>query len=113
MLVDHLALELNGERCGKDFCKENEKEIINDVEKNMDNNEEYRKMNIGSRIIKDKNEIKSIMITKKIGEKAKNSFLKKVDDEGFNYLKEIIKDYKIAIESLPKLCGDLKENPTL
>ena len=113
MLVDHLALELNGERCGKDFCKENEKEIINDVEKNMDNNEEYRKMNIGSRIIKDKNEIKSIMITKKIGEKAKNSFLKKVDDEGFNYLKEIIKDYKIAIESLTKLCGDLKENPTL
>lgn len=110
MLVDHLALELNGERCGKDFCKENEEEI----EKDIENNEELREIHFGKYTIRDKNAIKSAIITKKIGEKARNIFLKKIDNEGgLNYLKNIINDYKIAINSLPQLYEDLKKNPTL
>lgn len=112
MLVDHLALELNGERCGKDFCQENKKKIENDVDNNIENNETSQIRN-KYKIIKDKNEIKSIIITKTIGQKAANHFLKKIDNEGLNYLKDIIKDYKTAIESLPKLYEDLNKNPAM
>ena len=91
MLIDHLALELNGKKSGKEYFLEYNNEINNN-NNNLD--------------IKTK-----IEEAKKIGNIVKNDFLediKKKDPE--NYLKEIINDYKNAINSLTNLNEDLEKD---
>ena len=91
MLIDHLALELNGQKSGKEYYIEYNNEI------------NYNKNNLDLKA--------KIEEAKKIGNKVKNDFLediKKKDPE--NYLKEIINDYKNAINSLPNLNEDLEKD---
>lgn len=91
MLIDHLALELNGQKSGKEYNLE----FNNEINSNKNN------LNLETKL----EEIK------KIGNRVKHDFLediKKKDPE--IYLREIINDYKKAINSLPNLNENLEKD---
>ena len=114
LLVDHLALELNGKSSGHIFCRTNKNIVYESVEvitpsgrcsKTRTENE-YLK----GKTIKEKEMKKSIRITKEFGMEATKQFLNQLRNEaGFEkYLKAIIKSYKEAIESLNEINQTLK-----
>ena len=114
LLVDHLALELNGKSSGHMFCRTNKNIVYESVEviipsalcfKTSTENE-YLK----GKTIKEKEMKKSIRITKEFGMEATKQFLNQLRNEaGFEkYLKAIIKSYKEAIESLNEINQTLK-----
>ena len=111
LLVEHLALELNGKCTGNVFCKKYHEQINEYLEI-------YRKAplfgcisrktideNIGGDTIKDEDIKKAIRITREFGMEAKKQFLNNLKNEyGFEeYLKTLIKNYKEAIQSLANL----------
>ena len=111
LLVEHLALELNGKCTGNVFCKKYHEQINEYLEI-------YRKVplfgcisrktideNIGGDTIKDEDIKKAIRITREFGMEAKKQFLNNLKNEyGFEeYLKTLIKNYKEAIQSLANL----------
>ena len=112
LLVDHLAMELNGQSPGNIFCKKNLDKIIDNVEnyktgvtlicrwpKSPDENVK------GGITIKDENLKTTIRKTREFGMEAKTQFLNELRNEyGFEeYLKSIIENYKQAIKSLTNL----------
>ena len=117
LMVDHLALELNGNYSGQLFLKEFKKSIIKELEEEnfVDESNEicpfsyiFKKNNIilnNTTInIDDKEILREINITKEIGNSAKNFFLKKLNIFKYeNYLSEILNDYKKAINSITNL----------
>ena len=116
MLVDHLALELNGKSCGKEFCERNQQQIEKNIQKDIVEEagigcwgKNKYKLTFKNKTIKDENIIKSIKITREIGEKAKNNFLDDIEDFK-SYLDKIINDYKNAIKSLPLLNDEIEKN---
>ena len=119
LLVDHLAIELNGKSKGNTFCKRNEKHVLANV--NSDDIEptiicwkvktEDLVLNNGEKIT-DENIKKNIRITKEFGMEARKEFLNELrynNNDLKLYLKAIIKSYKDAIESLTNLNMELKE----
>lgn len=114
LLVDHLALELNGKSSGHIFCRTNKNIVYESVEvitpsgrcsKTRTENEYLKE-----KTIKEKEMKKSIRITKEFGMEATKQFLNQLKNEaGFEkYLKAIIKSYKEAIESLNEINQTLK-----
>jgi hypothetical protein len=86
-----LALELNGQKSGKEYNIE----FNNEINSNKNNLDLETKLEV----------------IKKIGNKVKHDFLediKKKDPE--IYLREIINDYKKAINSLPNLNENLEKD---
>ena len=120
LLVDHLAIELNGKSKGNTFCKRNEKQVLANV--NSDDIIEHSiicwkvktedlVLNNGEKIT-DENIKKNIRITKEFGMEARKEFLNELrynNNDLKLYLKAIIKSYKDAIESLTNLNMELKE----
>lgn len=117
MLVDHLALELNGKSCGNSFCKKNKVKVVNNVKEEMVEDTSYgcfkkksSDLKIGEISVNDEDFKKTIKITKEYGEEAKKEFLEDLKKNGLeNYLKNIIDNYKKAIESLPNLSEDMEK----
>ena len=111
LLVDHLAMELNGKSTGYIFCKRNK----NLVETNIKNNEviisrwcktKTEDLHLkNGKIISDESIKKPIRITNEFGMEAKKEFLNALRyNNGFAlYLEEIINNYKYAIKSLTNL----------
>ena len=117
MLVDHLALELDGKSSGKIFCEKNCQEVENNVNTNiMEDNgfslfclKSTHSLVVKDECIKERENIKMIKITKEFGTLAKKQFLNELKRENNikNYLNKIIDNYKYAIESLPNLNDEI------
>ena len=116
MLVDHLALELNGESIGKNFCEKNYNHIKNIVEDDMIPQptilcwgKKTEDLKVRNEMVKDEQLKRSVKITERFGLEAKNEFLRSLRNIGYKeYLKIIIENYKTAIESLPYLNDELE-----
>ena len=113
LLVDHLALELNGKSTGNIFCKRNREEVMKNVENNIIVvpskiclKSKTEKIYIKGISIENEDIKKSIRTTKEFGMEAKKQFLNEMrnEEKGFEkYLKIIINNYKEAIHSLTDL----------
>ena len=112
LLIDHLALELNGKSTGNIFYKKNRDEVINNVNNYIQDSTYYGCFStktppehLKGNIIKDEKIKRAIIITREFGIEAKRQFLNEIrNDSGFEeYLKIIIKNYKDAIQSLTNL----------
>ena len=114
LLVDHLALELNGKSSGHMFCRTNKNIVYESVEVIIPSGWCYKTRTeneyLKGKTIKEKEMKKSIRITKEFGMEATKQFLNQLRNEaGFEkYLKAIIKSYKEAIESLNEINQTLK-----
>jgi hypothetical protein len=115
LLVDHLALELNGQPTGKTFCSKNKSFVENNVRDEMISysiwclSNKTDDLKIKNEVVKDENLKRAIRMTKEFGEEAKKEFLKDLKEIGYKeYLKSIIKNYKEAIESLPSLNDEIE-----
>ena len=115
LLVDHLALELNGQPTGKTFCSKNKSFVENNVRDEMISysiwclSNKTDDLKIKNEVVKDENLKRAIRMTKEFGEEAKKEFLKDLKEIGYEeYLKSIIENYKEAIESLPSLNDEIE-----
>jgi len=118
LLIDHLAMELDGKTTGNIFIKKNIDLILNNIAekdpletsiwclKQKSQDEILKNITISDEDIK-----KSVRITKEFGFEAKKEFLNylRSNNEFESYLKNILKDYKEAIEALTKLVGISEE----
>lgn len=117
MLVDHLAIELNGESIGKNFCEKNYNYVENAVTDDMITypsiwclRKKTQDLMVENDVVKDEKIKRSIKMTERFGLEAKKQFLKELSDIGYKeYLKIIIENYKKAIESLPYLNDELEQ----
>ena len=108
LLVNHLALELNGKSTGNVFCKKNYDQIIDNLDNYQSSYFCFPKTtdeNIKGNLINDEDLKRPIRITREFGLEAKKQFLNDLRNEyGFEeYLKSLIDNYKIAIQSLTNL----------
>ena len=111
MLVDHLALELNGKSTGNVFCEiykdqinnavENYKTVVSCFSSEIQTIDEH----INGKNVKGEEIKRSIRRTREFGLEAKKQFLNELRNEyGFEeYLKTLIENYKVAIRSLTNL----------
>jgi len=116
LLIDHLALELNGKSKGYTYYKRYSENILSkvdnyEVEPNKLCGSKTQDEEIKNITITDENIKNSIRITREYGIEATNDFLKDIQSgEGFeSYLNDIIKSYKTAIESLKYVSQKLDE----
>ena len=118
LLVDHLAMELNGKSKGYIFCKRNKNQVEENIKKNEVIETNWRcktkTQDIylrNGKIVSDESIKYSIRKTNEFGIEAKKEFLNLLRyNNGFAlYLEEIINNYKEAIESLTKLDKQIEE----
>ena len=121
MLIDHLAMELNGDSFGKNFCDKYRNEV--EIKINNDNNNssnsffgclekifKKKTLRIRDETINDEIIKKSIEMTKEFGLKAKNQFMRDLKIKGYNeYLHLIIESYKNTLKSLPLILEDIEK----
>lgn len=114
LLIDHLAMELNGKASGNVFCKRNMDKIIDNLETYEPEKSWFctSQKTVDEHIkgepkikIKDEDLKRAIRKTREYGNEAKIQFINDLRNEyGFeDYLKSLIENYKEAIQSLPKL----------
>ena len=114
LLIDHLAMELNGKASGNAFCNKNMNKIIDILENYktgtslfcLRQTTDNEHINSEPKIkIKDEDLKKAIRKTREFGNEAKIQFINELRNEyGFKgYLKSLIENYKEAIQSIPKL----------
>ena len=113
LLVDHLALELNGKSTGNVFCNKYFDQIIDNLDSYKSGYSCSLKTideNINGILIKDEDIKMAIRITREYGLEAKKQFLNELRNEyGFEeYLKSLINNYKNAIQSLTNLDKEIE-----